>query len=81
MADKNKLEKLLIRSFANRDFTGEDTARKFLTPINPESFTKNLKVNADTRSGHGNEGAEVRYKSTAPDDLRLEFILDGTKTI
>ncbi|WP_161887916.1 CIS tube protein [Pontibacter russatus] len=81
MADKNKLEKLLIRSFANRDFNGEDPARKFLTPINPESFTKNLKVNADTRSGHGNEGAEVRYKSTAPEELRLEFILDGTKTM
>ncbi|WP_162054733.1 CIS tube protein [Pontibacter pamirensis] len=81
MADRKKLEKLLIRSFANRDFSGEDTDRKFITPINPESFTKNYKVNNDTRTGHGSEGSEVRYKSTAPEELRLEFILDGTKTM
>jgi hypothetical protein len=81
MSDRKKLEKLLIRSFANRDFSGEDPARKFLTPINPESFTKNFKVNVDTQSGHGSPGSEVRYKSTAPEELRLEFVLDGTRTL
>jgi hypothetical protein len=81
MSDRKKLEKLLIRSFANRDFTGEDTSRKFSTPINPESFTKNFKVNVDTQNGHGSPGSEVRYKSTAPEELRLEFILDGTKSM
>ncbi len=81
MSDRKKLEKLLIRSFANRDFTGEDPKRKFVTPINPESFTKNFKVNVDTQSGHGSPGSEVHYKSIAPEELRLEFVLDGTKTM
>lgn len=81
MSDRKKLEKLLIRSFANRDFTGEDPKRNFVTPINPESFTKNFKVNVDTQRGHGSPGSEVHYKSTAPEELRLEFILDGTKTL
>lgn len=81
MAGRSKLEKLSIRSFANRDFTGEDPARRFTVPINPETFTQNYKVNADTQSGHGSEGSEIRYKSTAPEELRLEFILDGTKTM
>ena len=81
MSDRKKLEKLIIRSFENRDFSGEDTTRKFTTPINPESFTQTFKVNADTSQGHGNPGTEARYKSTEPEQLRLEFILDGTKTM
>lgn len=81
MSDRKKLEKLIIRSFANRDFSGEDSKRKFVTPINPETFTKNYKVAADTQRGHGSPGAEVKYKSTAPEELKLEFILDGTRTM
>lgn len=81
MSDRKKLEKLLIRSFANRDFSEEDVSRMFSTPINPESFTKNFKVSVDTQRGHGSPGTEVRYKSTAPEELKLEFVLDGTKTM
>jgi len=81
MSDRKKLEKLVIRSFENRDFTGEDPDRKFSTPINPESFTQTFRVNADTSHGHGNPGTEARYKSTEPEQLRLEFVLDGTRTM
>jgi Contractile injection system tube protein len=81
MSDRKKLEKLVIRSFENRDFSGEDPNKKFTTPINPESFTQTFKVNADTSQGHGNPGTEARYKSTEPEQLRLEFVLDGTKTM
>jgi hypothetical protein len=81
MSDRKKLEKLVIRSFENRDFSGEDPARKFMTPINPESFTQTFKVNADTSHGHGNPGTEAKYKSTEPEQLKLEFILDGSKTM
>lgn len=71
----------MIRSYSDRKFRQEDTARKFVVPINPESFTKNLKISADTQRGHGNPGAEVRYRSTLPEELRVEFVLDGTKTM
>ena len=81
MSDRKKLEKLVIRSFENRDFSGEDPAKKFTTPINPESFTQTFKINADTSQGHGNPGTEAKYKSTEPEQLRLEFVLDGTKTM
>jgi hypothetical protein len=77
----NSLRKLVIKSFANRDFTNEDPSRLFATPINPESFSQTFKINVDTETGHGNQGSEARYKSTAPEELRLEFILDGTKTM
>jgi hypothetical protein len=81
MSDRKKLEKLVIRSFANRDFSGEDTSRMFTTPINPESFTKNFKVSIDAETGHGSPGAEAKYRSTAPEQLKLDFVLDGTKTL
>jgi hypothetical protein len=81
MSDRKQLTKLMIRSFANRDFTEEDPAKKFVTPINPESFTKNFKIDLDTRRGHGNQGTELRFKSTVPEELRLEFMLDGTGTM
>ncbi|MFT3910804.1 MAG: LysM peptidoglycan-binding domain-containing protein [Ferruginibacter sp.] len=81
MSDRKKLEKLVITSFANRDFSGEDKSRKFSTPINPESFTKNYKVSVAAEQGHGSPGAEVKYKSTVPEELKIEFVLDGTKTM
>jgi Contractile injection system tube protein len=83
MSDRKKLIKLQIRSFAERTFTAssEDESRKFTTPINPETFSQAFKVNVDSQNGHGNQATEVRYKSTAPEELRLEFILDGTRTL
>jgi hypothetical protein len=81
MSDRPQLQKLVIRSFANNDFTGEDKSRKFTTPINPETFTKSFKVDLDTRRGHGNNGTDVRFKSTVPEELKLEFLLDGSGTM
>ncbi len=81
MADRNKLEKLIIRSFTDRKFQDEQIASLFVAPINPESFTKSLRVSVDQQKGHGNEGTEIRYRSTAPEQLQLEFILDGTGTM
>ena len=82
-----ELQKLRIYSFEDKDFTdpGEEIDKKydpaFITPINPESFTKNLKIDVDIRRGHGSRGTDVRFKSTAPEELKLDFVLDGTGTM
>lgn len=76
-----KLAKLVIQSFVDRGFTKKAEDFQFTAPINPESFTKNYKINLDTQTGHGNDGTNPRYKSTAPEELKLEFILDGTNTM
>jgi len=81
MADRQKLEKVIIRCFTDRQFQNELPDLKFIAPINPEAFTKNIKISVDKQQGHGNEGTEVRYRGTAPEELRLEFILDGTGTM
>jgi Contractile injection system tube protein len=80
------MEKVRIYSFLDKNFRdpGEGISRikpAFLAPINPESFTKNLKVDLDQRRGHGSHGTDLRFKSTVPEELKLDFILDGTKTM
>ncbi|MBK9983954.1 MAG: hypothetical protein IPP15_16570 [Saprospiraceae bacterium] len=77
-----KLEKLGIYAFKIKDFSdtglGEPT---FTLPINPESFTKNYKVEHDQQRSSGNSGQKVTFKFTEPEELKLEFILDGTRTM
>ena len=85
MSDR-KLNKLIIYSFEDRNFSDSDKAlekagKKFSVPINPESFSKNFKVDVDIRREHGGNGTDIRFKSTAPEELKLDFILDGTHTM
>ncbi|HJZ41904.1 MAG TPA: hypothetical protein VJ203_16160 [Bacteroidales bacterium] len=75
------LSKLIIHSFEKNDFKKEDEKLTFTTPINPESFTKTSHIELDTSRGHGQPGTNPKYKSTAPEELKIEFILDGTKTM
>jgi hypothetical protein len=82
MPDNSKtLSKLIIHSFKKNDFKEEDKSKLFTTPINPESFTKNYKVELDTQRGHGQPSTDPKYKSSAPQELKIEFILDGTNTL
>jgi hypothetical protein len=75
------MDKLIIRSFEKNDFKEEDTKLAFYVPVNPETFSKNLKIQLEKKRGHGNSGTDPRYISTEPEELKLEFILDGTGTI
>jgi hypothetical protein len=80
------MEKVRIYAFIDRNFTdpGKEIKKltpSFLAPINPESFTKNLKIDLDERRGHGSNGTDLRFKSTVPEELKLDFVLDGTQTM
>ncbi len=82
MADNSKtLSKLVIHSFEKNDFKKEDKDRLFTTPINPESFTKNYKVELEKTTAHGQSNTDPKYKSSAPQELKIDFVLDGTKTL
>lgn len=83
MSDRKELLKITIHSYSDRNYdaSSEDVSRRFILPINPESFTKTYKVELDQRRGHGNHGTDPRFKSTVPEQLKLDFVLDGTKTM
>lgn len=78
MADKT-LHKITIWSYKDKEFN--EKIAEFKVPINPESYTQNLKVNLDTNKGHGQQGTDPKYKSTEPEQFKLDIILDGTKTM
>jgi hypothetical protein len=78
MADRS-LHKITIWSYKDKEFTTKMS--EFKVPINPETYAQNLKVNLDTNKGHGQQGTDPRYKSTEPEQLKLDIILDGTKTM
>jgi hypothetical protein len=75
------LSKMVIHSFSDKDFQQEELDKLFTVPINPESFTKNYKVDLDNRTGHGQPGTQPGYKSSSPEELKIDFILDGTGTV
>ncbi len=82
MSDNSRvLAKLIIHSFEKNDFKKEDASLTFTTPINPETFTKTSHVELDTSRGHGQAGTNPKYKSTAPEELKIEFVLDGSQTM
>ena len=74
--------RMVIESHALKDFSDDKGGvKKFIIPVNPETFTKNYKVEYETKKSHGRHGTKPRFKSTAPEELKIEFILDGTNTI
>jgi len=77
-----ELTKVKIRAFKNKKLTAPaDRPNEFELPVNPESYSKNYKVEYDTKKGQGNQGTDPRFKSTAPEELKIEFLFDGTDTI
>jgi hypothetical protein len=72
---------MVIHSFSDKDCQQELKDLVFTVPINPESFTRNYKVDLDTRTGHGQPGTQPGYKSSAPEELKIDFVLDGTGTM
>jgi len=77
------IEKVSIFAYVDKDFQRKNTAlpQPFYLPINPENYSKSLKVETDNRRGQGNQGTDPRYNSTAPEELKLDFLFDGTGAI
>ena len=75
-----KFQKVTIRAYSNKKLT-KATGDEFVLPVNPDSYAENYKVDYDAKQGQGNQGTNPRFKSSAPLERKLEFIIDGTKTI
>lgn len=74
------IDKLIIRTYNDLKLQLPGSVA-FELPINPESYTRNLKVVYDKRTGDGGDGSEARFKVALPQELRLEFVFDGTDTV
>ncbi|GAA4276772.1 CIS tube protein [Aquimarina mytili] len=83
MDESGKLIKVSIEAYENEEFTKKAKSKpnRISLPVNPESFTQNFKVKLNVQQGQGNQGTNASYEGTAPEELKLDFILDGTNTI
>lgn len=83
MEDDGKLVKVLIDAYDDERFEkkSELEFNPITLPVNPESFTQNYKVEINQTKGQGNQSTDSKYKGTKPEQLKLDFILDGTNTI
>lgn len=74
------LTKVKIQAYNDKALRGS-VVKSFELPVNPESYTQNYKVEYNAQQGHGNQSTDARFKSTAPEQLRLDFFFDETHTI
>ncbi len=85
MNDNGKLIKVSIESFEKESLSERSKSKSkpnpIFLPVNPESFTQNFKVKLNMQQGKGNVGTNPRYDSTSPEELKLDFVFDGTNTI
>ncbi len=72
-------KKLTIYAYADKRL--EQKTDEFVLPINPEQYAQTFKVEYDVQPSQGAQGAEGRFKSSAPEELQLDFIFDGTDTV
>lgn len=71
-------KKLTIYRYADKRL--EQTVGEFVLPINPEQYEQSFKIEQDDEPAQGAQGVEGRYKSSGPEEMSLDFVLDGTDT-
>ncbi len=83
MEETGQLIKVLIHVFEDEDFQRKAriSPNPISLPVNPESFTKNYKVEVNDDQGHGSQGTDPKFTKTPPKELKLDFVFDGTNTI
>jgi hypothetical protein len=73
-------KKLTISAYSDKKLKKKDPDQ-FVIPINPEQYAQTFKVKNDTTPTQGAQGSEARFKSAEPEQLKLDFVLDGTGTV
>ncbi|MEM8525023.1 MAG: LysM peptidoglycan-binding domain-containing protein [Bacteroidota bacterium] len=75
-------KKVVISAYKNKKLTDPaESPNRFVLPVNPEKYSQNFKLEYDKKAAKGAQGVEEKFKSSAPQELKLEFTIDGTNTI
>jgi nucleoid-associated protein YgaU len=72
-------KKLTVYAFSDKKL--QKPTSQFVLPINPENYEQTFKIDYDAKPAQGAQGVEGRFKSSAPEELRLDFMLDETGTV
>ncbi|MDZ7695058.1 MAG: hypothetical protein U5K69_28730 [Balneolaceae bacterium] len=75
-SNTGELVKLKIISF--KDATYDEKDKEFNVMFNPQEYTLKYQVESDAAQGIGTLGSEPSFKKINPQDLSLDFTIDGT---
>lgn len=74
-----ELTKVLLEIY--QDDRYETRIGRFELPINPEQFTQQFKIEHNREQPQGSQHNNPEYKYTRPQELKLDFIFDGTGVV
>jgi hypothetical protein len=72
-----KLEKLLIEAYKDALYNEKDS-NEFVAMFNPEQYSIRYEIQSDDSSGSGTSGSSPTFQRLKPQDLSLDFTIDGT---
>lgn len=74
------VEKIAIQAYSDAAMS-KPVGRPFFIPINPETYSEKRQVKQDDNQGIGNQGNNPKYSGTRSEELKLDFIFDGTGAV
>ena len=77
MSVTGELEKLIIRSHEQADFSDEPVG-EFEAYVNPNEITLSYEMEYETSQGAGTTGSRMEFSKVKPGDLSLTLFIDGT---
>lgn len=77
MSERGTLEKLLIKAYAQPDYSG-DLVGEFTSYVNPNEITLAYEMEYDSAQGSGTTNSRMEFKKVKPGDMSLTFYIDGT---
>lgn len=75
------LEKLKIIAYKASSFGSSDKVDEFSVMINPKEYSRTHAIEYACTQGIGTSGSGPKYVRSKPEDLKLEFYIDGTGAI
>lgn len=78
-AKTGELTKVLIEVYKDKRY--ESKIDTFELSINPEQFSQQFKIAYNQEQPQGSQHNDPKYKYTRPQDLKLDFIFDGTGVV
>jgi Contractile injection system tube protein len=75
------MTKVEIKTFSDKTYRSEKKNENFKIPVNPENMTRTLKIEHDHTQSRGSGGNNSKFDMMKSEELKFDFILDGTKTI
>lgn len=73
------LTKVKLEAYRDKQFASK--LGEFHLPINPEQFSQSFKVEYNREQAQGSQRNDPEFKFTRPEELKLDFIFDGTGVV